>query len=209
MNPPSLRDPTSHESCAPWYSTTSYYFRGNQPGTRATPPHEPRSGQTVGKRQRTERTGAVQDAGALSRGPRPRASVLECASPLSPLALCVAGSGVSCANYSANSHPGPLLDRGGEGEACARWTVHGGNARKRFGEFSLRPLLHFAEERGKATFFGCRPVIGRAAVGACQWRRDRSLALLPAERRWHSWPWRELRSALTPCPPATLRRHPS
>ncbi len=29
MNPPSLRDPTSHESYAPWFSTTSYYFRGN------------------------------------------------------------------------------------------------------------------------------------------------------------------------------------
>ncbi len=39
----------------------------NQPGRRATPPHERRSGQTVGKRQRT---GAVQDADALSRGPR-------------------------------------------------------------------------------------------------------------------------------------------
>ncbi|MCI0534638.1 MAG: hypothetical protein L0Z50_05365, partial [Verrucomicrobiales bacterium] len=33
---------------------------------------------------------AVQDADALSRGPRPRASVVECASPL---ALYVAGSG--------------------------------------------------------------------------------------------------------------------
>ncbi len=34
-NPPSLRDATSHESYAPWYSTTSYYFRGNPVGDKS------------------------------------------------------------------------------------------------------------------------------------------------------------------------------
>ncbi len=56
----------------------------------------------MGKRQRT---GAVQDADALSRGPRPRASAVECASPL---ALCVAVQGFHARIISANSnsHPG-------------------------------------------------------------------------------------------------------
>ncbi|MCI0541588.1 MAG: hypothetical protein L0Z50_40840 [Verrucomicrobiales bacterium] len=36
---------------------------------------------------------------------------------------------------SATPHPGPLLDRGGEGEACARGKVHAPNARKKSGGF--------------------------------------------------------------------------
>ncbi len=92
------------------YTSTTALKDPNQTN-RHTPPHEPRSGQTVAKRQRT---GAVQDAEALSRGPRPRASVVECASPL---ALCLAVQGFHARIISANSHPGPLPDWV-HGEGC-------------------------------------------------------------------------------------------
>ncbi len=54
-------------------------------------PHERRSGQTVGKRQKT---GALHDAVAWPRDPIRRVSVLDCASPLSPLALSVVVQGL-------------------------------------------------------------------------------------------------------------------
>ncbi len=82
MNPPSLRDPTSHESYAPWYSTTSYYFRGNRPpraSSSLSSSVEERAGGRIRRNNwrmkplnhnaKRQRTGALHDASAWSRAP--------------------------------------------------------------------------------------------------------------------------------------------
>ncbi len=88
---------------------------------KATAPHEPRPGQTVGKRQRT---GALHEAVARARAPRPRVSVLDCASPL---ALFVAVQEFKTRNwFSANSTRIFHETRNSPNDHCSRGSSPGG-----------------------------------------------------------------------------------